>query len=71
MREIRCPHMVSKGEGADFCELTDMKPCKLLSGGKCEEWEEIQEEWVKEKEHGNKQEEVEWETGASEFDMRE
>ena len=50
IEEQRCPYMVSKGEGADFCELTNMKPCELQSGGTCEEWEEIQREWAEEAE---------------------
>jgi len=48
----KCPHMRSK-QDYDFCELTErlsgrIKPCLLMSGEHCEEWEEIQKEWANE-----------------------
>lgn len=55
MRILKCPHIISRGEGADFCELTEkvsgrIHPCELQSSGKCTVWEEIKIEWAKEAE---------------------
>ena len=48
----KCPETITKGnsdESFDFCQLTErpsgrIQGCVLMSGGKCEEWERIQEE---------------------------
>ncbi len=46
----RCPHIVSKRAGFesyDLCGLTEsdrIKPCLLVSGDVCEEWEKIKQE---------------------------
>jgi len=53
-----CPHIRRKSAGDeswDFCEITErpsgrIKPCLLMSGDKCDEWEEIQREWENEQE---------------------
>jgi len=48
-----CPHIKRKragDESLDYCELTEkvsgrIHPCELVSGDKCEEWEDIKKEW--------------------------
>jgi len=52
----KCPHIRHKSAGdesLDYCELTEkvsgrIHPCELVSGDKCEIWEEIQKEWAEE-----------------------
>ena len=52
----KCPHIRTKSAGDeswDFCDLTErpsgrIKPCLLMSGDKCTEYNEILEEWAKE-----------------------
>ena len=48
----RCPNMITiraGDESHDYCDLTArpsgrIKPCLLMSGEKCEEWENIKKE---------------------------
>lgn len=52
IREDECPHIMrvrAGDEDMDFCELTErvsgrIHPCELVSGNKCETWEEIKRE---------------------------
>ena len=52
----KCPLIITKGnaeESLDYCEESEdfsgMQVCELVSGNKCETWEEIQREegWSK------------------------
>jgi len=45
----RCPHIITKCEGWDYCELSEkpsgrIHPCMLQSGEECRIWEEIKRE---------------------------
>jgi hypothetical protein len=47
---MKCPHIITQkvdDESYDFCNLVD-KPCLLISGCICDEWEEIKREWDEE-----------------------
>jgi len=58
-KEEHCPNMRFRG-GLVLCSETDrftgMKPCLLMDGGECKEWEAIKKEWKAEeiKEQENK-----------------
>ncbi len=52
---MNCPHIITKGnaeESMDYCKESEnfsgMKVCELVARNRCDEWEKIKREWIKE-----------------------